>query len=223
MTDAVELFSAQVCPYAHRARLTLAEKGVSFTLTEIDLADKSRRFLEISPYGKVPVLVHKGQAIYESAIVNEYLNDAFRSPALLPADPFERARARIWIDYFDNKFLDLYYKTLMNMDRSRDAEYREKVETGFRVIETEGLGKLSGDGPYWLGSDLSLVDIAYYPFFERLPAWTHHRGIQVPDDCPRLQTWLGIMRDRPSVREIANSPAFYIEQYKGYAGVEDAA
>ncbi len=223
MTDTLELFSAQVCPYAHRSRLALAEKGLAFTLSEIDLADKSQRFLDISPYGKVPVLLHNGRTVYESAIVNEYLNDTFPTPALLPDDPFRRAQARIWIDYFDNKFLDIYYDAMFNKDRAKDAEYREKIETGFRFIENEGMAKLSGDGPYWLGATLSLVDLAYYPFLERLPAWTQHRDIDIPSDCTRLKKWYDIMHALPSVREIANPPEYYIDRYRKYAGIEDAA
>ncbi len=223
MPDTLELFSAQVCPYAHRSRLALAEKGLGFTLSEIDLSNKSQRFLDISPYGKVPVLLHNGRTVYESAIVNEYLNDTFPTPALLPDDPYQRAQARIWIDYFDNRFLDIYYDAMLGKDRSKDAEYREKIETGFRFIENEGIGKLSGDGPYWLGASLSLVDLAYYPFFERLPAWTRHRGIDIPDDCGHLKKWYKAMLELPSVREIANPPEYYIDRYKKYAGVEDAA
>ena len=83
----IELFSARVCPYAHRTRLVLAEKGLDFELTEIDFENKPRRFLEISRYGKVPALVHAGNEIYESAIINEYLEEAFPEPALMPADP----------------------------------------------------------------------------------------------------------------------------------------
>lgn len=223
MTDTLELFSAQVCPYAHRSRLAMAEKGIEFTLVEIDLSDKPQRFLDISPYGKVPALLHNGRTIYESAIVNEYLNDTFPEPDLMPDDPYQRAQARIWIDYFDNQFLDLYYDAMFNKDRSKDAEFRDKIATGFRFIENEGMAKLSGDGPYWLGADLSLVDLAYYPFLERLPAWTQHRDIDIPDDCVRLRKWYEVMRERPSVSDIANPPEYYIDRYKKYAGVEDAA
>ena len=223
MTDTIELFSAQVCPYAHRARLALAEKCVPFTMSEIDLANKSQRFLDISPYGKVPVLSHNGRTVYESAIVNEYLNDTFPGPSLMPDDPYLKAQARIWIDYFDNQFLDIYYDALENQDRSKDADYREKIAAGFRCIENDGMAKLSGDGPYWLGAEISLVDLAYYPFFERLPAWIQHRGINIPGECTRLRKWNEAMLDLPSVREIANPPEYYIDRYKKYAGVDDAA
>lgn len=223
MAEKLELFSARVCPYAHRTRLALAEKDVDFTLSEIELTNKPQRFLDISPYGKVPALVHGDKVIYESAIVGEYLNDVFPEPSLLPDDPYTRARVRIWIDYFDNRFLDIYYDAIGNRDRSKDDEFRDKISESFRYMENEGMAKLFGDGPYWLGSDLSLLDIAVYPFLERLPAWSHYRGINIPADCTRLLTWYAAMQERPSVKGMANTPEFYIEGYKGYAGVDDAA
>jgi len=83
MTE-IEIYSAVLCPFAHRSRLTLIEKGVPFQLIEIDLQDKPANFKEISPYGKVPVLKHGDQRVWESAVINEYLEEAFPKPALLP-------------------------------------------------------------------------------------------------------------------------------------------
>ena len=82
MSEPIELFSARVCPYAHRTRLVLHEKSVDFTLA-------------ISAYGKVPALVQGDVEIYESAIINEYLEEKYPQPRLLPADPHRRALARI--------------------------------------------------------------------------------------------------------------------------------
>ena len=95
----MELYTARVCPFAHRTRLTLLEKGLEFEHIEIDLKNKTPRFLEVSPYGKVPALFHDGQTIYESAIINEYLDEVFPNPSLMPNDPVFRAKARIWIHY----------------------------------------------------------------------------------------------------------------------------
>jgi glutathione S-transferase len=141
----------------------------------------------------------------------------------LPNDPYLRTQARIWIDYFGDKFLDTYYDAIFNKNRPKDAEYREKIKTGFRFIENEGMSKLSDDGPYWLGAFLPLADLAHYPFFERLPAWVQHRDIAIPKDCTRLRKWHDVMRELPSVIEIANPPEYYIDRYKKYAGVEYAA
>ncbi len=214
----MELFSARVCPYAHRTRLVLLEKGLPFEDIEIDFKNKLPRFLAVSPYGRVPALVHDGVALYESAIIDEYLDEVFPQPAMMPKDPATRARVRIWIDYLDHQFLDTYYDLLKNRDPARHDALAAKAADGLRFIEREGIARLGGAGPYWLGSAPSLLDFAYYPFFERLPAWTHYRGLTLPDGCPRLRTWLGAMAERPSVLRIANDATYYIENYRGYAG-----
>ena len=94
----VEIYSSTVCPYAHRTRLTLLEKGIDFKLTEIDLENKPDWFSEISPSGKVPVIKHKNDRVWESTIINEYLDEVFPTPPLMPLDSGRRAIARIWID-----------------------------------------------------------------------------------------------------------------------------
>ena len=73
--------------------MALIEKGIEFDLTAIDLNDKPDWFLEISPYGKVPVLRHNGAVIFESAVINEYLEEVFPERPLLPSDPVRRAQA----------------------------------------------------------------------------------------------------------------------------------
>ncbi|HEX9700858.1 MAG TPA: glutathione S-transferase family protein [Acidobacteriota bacterium] len=218
----IELFSARVCPYAHRTRLVLAEKGLEFDLTEIDFQNKPERFLKISRYGKVPAIVHDGNEIYESAIINEYLEEVFPDPPLMPQDPGRRAQVRIWIDFCDDHFLDDLYGAIRNQDAGKHAELKAKVETHLRTLEG-ALARLSGAGPYWLGREASLLDFALYPFFERLPAWAHYRGLGIPDDCPRLAGWFAAMAERPSVRAIANTPEYYIERYQNYAKVVLAA
>lgn len=214
----MELFSARVCPYAHRTRLVLLEKGLPFEDIEIDFKNKSKRFLAVSPYGRVPALVHDGQALYESAIINEYLDEVFPMPALMPKSPALRARVRIWIDFLDHQFLDNYYDLLKNRDQGRHPALFAKALEQLRFIETAGLGELAGTGPYWLGATPTLADFAYYPFFERLPVWTHYRSLALPDDCPRLKAWVAAMAARPSVQRIANAAGYYIENYRDYAG-----
>jgi glutathione S-transferase len=217
MSHQIELFSARVCPYAHRTRLILREKNIAFEYTEVDLQNKPARFLAVSPYGKVPALVHDGATIYESAIINEYLDETFAQPPLMPDSPVARAKVRIWIDYCDDYFTADHYALLKNLDQSQHGTLLHKAERNFRFMDQEGLAKLSTGGPYWLGSEPSLADFAWYPFFERLPAWTHYRGLKIPDDCPRLRRWLEAMSGRESVRAIANNAAYYVERYATYA------
>ena len=86
-----------------------------------------------------------------------------------------------------------------------------------RFIEKAGFRKLGGEGPYWLGKNVSLLDLAYYPFFERLPAWEHYREIALPDDCRCVKAWIGAMAKRTSVQSIANSSDYYVRHYANYA------
>jgi glutathione S-transferase len=217
----LELFTARVCPYAHRTRLALLEKGLEADLVEVDFKNKSKRFLAVSPYGRVPALVHGETVVYESAIINEYLDEVFPEPALMPKDAASRARVRIWIDYCDHQFLDDHYDLLKAREPAQRTHLMAKVLDRLRFIEREGLAR--SPGPYWLGAKVSLVDLAYYPFFERLPAWRHYRGLAIPEDCPRLAAWLAAMGARASVKAIATDAAYYVQQYAGYAGVEAAA
>jgi glutathione S-transferase len=216
----IQLYSAILCPFAHRVRLTLLEKGVPFESIEIDPQNKPVNFLEISPYGKVPVLKHGDNRVWESAIVNEYLEETFPNPPLLPTEPIQRAQARIWINFADTRLFATTGKLLHGRDSHPTALLTELIEH-LRFMEHEGLGKTSPRTPYWLGTELSLVDLTFYPWFEQLSVLEHFRGFQLPSGLVggasrnenRLQEWWETVAQRESVRSIANSPEFYLEHY----------
>src|SRR5262245_711704 len=106
----LHLYSTYYCPYALRTRIVLKEKGLEYQHTEIDLKNKPADFLKISPYGKVPVLLDGDARIYESAIINEYIDEKFPSPALMPQSPTERAYVRIWIDFANTRLMPAAFK-----------------------------------------------------------------------------------------------------------------
>lgn len=213
----LQIISATVCPFAQRSRMVLLEKGLEFEVVEIDLKNKPDWFAAVSPYSKVPVLRHEGQTIYESAVINEYLDEVFPNPALMPGEPAARALARIWVEYVNNQFCPLFYKILLNQDKTEQKELAEKFIAVLEFMEQEGLQKLSGDGPYWMGDTPGLVDFTLYPFFERFPVISHYRGVQIPDDCLRLKDWLKAMSGRASAQETANTEEFHINNYRKYA------
>ncbi len=211
----VEIFSAEVCPYAHRSRLVLMHKGVDFTLTEVDLKNKPDWFAEVSPYGKVPAIRHDGRIVYESAIINEYLDEVFPEPPLMPATPHERAMARIWVDYGNTRFNVASYRFLRENEADKQGELREELDECLVFID-QGMRKASA-GPFWFGKTPTLVDYSYYPFFERFCNVEHYRNYTMPASCSRLVAWIDTMKALPHVREIANEPAFYIERAAAYA------
>jgi glutathione S-transferase len=212
MTE-IEIYSAVLCPFAHRSRLTLTEKGIPFKLIEIDLQNKPANFKEISPYGKVPVLKHGDKRVWESSIINEYLDEVFPEHPLLPKEPFERAQSRIWINFADTRLFATTGRLLYSRDRQQYAELVKELAQHLLFIEDEGLLKLSDIGPYWLGSEISLVDLTYYPWFEQVCVLEHYRGFQLPTGLNRLSQWWEALASRESVRSIAKSREFYIESY----------
>jgi glutathione S-transferase len=212
MTE-IEIYSAVLCPFAHRSRLTLVEKGVPFNLIEIDLQNKPANFRKISPYGQVPVLKHGDRRVWESAIINEYLNEAFPEPPLLPKSPIQRAQARIWINFADTRLFATTGKWLHGQYPQHSTEIANELTDHLQFIEKEGLQKMSAEGPYWFGAEISLVDLTYYPWFEQLAVLEHFRGFKLPTGLDRLKQWREIVANRESVRSIANSQEFYLEHY----------
>src|SRR6059058_409215 len=104
------LYTAVRCPYAARARIVLAEKGLEYDAVEIDLGDRPAWLYEKNPLGKVPVYEEEGGFVLpESWVIMEYLEERFPEPALWPADPAERALGRLWLDRFDDRLRDAYY------------------------------------------------------------------------------------------------------------------
>jgi glutathione S-transferase len=209
----IEIYSAALCPFAHRTRLTLIEKGIPFELIEIDLQNKPANFLEISPYGKVPVLKHGDRCIWESAIVNEYLEETFPDHPLLPKEPIQRAQARIWINFADTRLFATTGKLLYSQELQKYIDEVNELGNHLLFIEREGLSKLSESGPYWLGSEISLVDLTYYPWFEQWTVLAKYRGFQFPQGLDRLRQWWEAVASRESVRAIAKPSEFYIENY----------
>ncbi|QHG16971.1 glutathione S-transferase family protein [Nostoc sp. ATCC 53789] len=214
----IQLYFAKASTFSQRTRVVLLEKGIDFNSTEIDLQNKPDGYTQISRYGKVPAIKHGDIEIYESAIINEYLDEVFPEPPLLPSDPGAKAIARIWIDYANTRFVPAFNKFLRGKDAQEQGQGQREFLEALLYIEQEGLGKLSGNGPYWLGEQLSLVDISFYPWFERLPLLEHFRNFTLPTETPRLQKWWNTLRDRESIRAVENPTGFYLERFAKILG-----
>ncbi|BAZ31071.1 glutathione S-transferase domain-containing protein [Cylindrospermum sp. NIES-4074] len=217
--SSLQLYFAKASTFSQRTRVVLLEKGIDFTPIEIDLQNKPEAFTQVSRYGKVPAIKHGDVEIYESAIVNEYLEEVFPEPALLPHDPAAKAVARIWIDYANTRLVPAFNKFLRGKDTQEQEQGRRDFLESLLYIEEEGLGKLSGNGSYWLGENLSLVDISFYPWFERLPLLEKFRDFTLPTETPRLQKWWESLRHRPSIQQVANPTEFYVERFARILGL----
>jgi glutathione S-transferase len=205
----IHLYSADLCPYAMRVRHTLAEKGLAFELTEIDPRNKPDWFAQVSPHGKIPLLVDGEERIWESAAICEYLEDAFAVAALLPNAPAQRARARAWIAFADDKL----YGATNTMFHSRDPDLMARTIRQFpndiRVLEEQAFAH---GGPWVLGAAFSLADIALYPWFDQACVLEAFCGLKMPS-APRLDAWRRAMLSRPALHGIAKSPDAWIRAY----------
>jgi glutathione S-transferase len=210
----VKLYSARACPFAHRTRLVLSHKNVGFEVVEIDLKNKPSWFdREVSAYGKVPAIAHDDQRLWESAIINEYLDETFPRPALLPAQPGRRALARIWIDYANTRFAPAFGSLLRARDPEAQASARKTLLEVLQEIEERALEKLSAAGPFFFGPTPSLVDFSFYPWFERWAALEHYREIPVPKELKRIERFRHATRELDAVRAHENAADYYIERY----------
>lgn len=212
----IELFSFEACPFAQRTRMMMIEKGIDCSLTEVDLYNKPDWWKELSPHGKVPLIRHNGEIVYESRIINEYLEDVFPDPPLLPKNAQRRALARIWIDYCDTYFLPALHKLIGDRhDEDKQRENRAVVAEKFLFIENEGLKKL-GRGPFFMGEEITLVDLQFMPFIERFPCYEELWGADIPDECSRLREWIKSMEQRESHRKTVNTLEFHMQRYEKY-------
>ena len=183
----IKLYSAHRCPFALRTRLALQEKGLDHEHVEIDLRNKPAEFARISRYGKVPALFDGERHLYESAIINEYLDEQYPEPPLMPKAPVERAYARIWIDFANTRLMPASASIAYGKTDEEKQRARERFGRHMATVASE-----LGDGPWFLGQSYSLVDVTYAPFHARLERYA---GIAISDS---VLAWLERVAARPA-------------------------
>jgi len=189
------LYSGTTCPFSQRCRLVLFEKGMDFEVRDVDLFNKPEDISTMNPYGQVPILVERELILYESNIINEYIDERFPHPQLMPADPLMRARARLMLFNFE-KELFVHVNTLENErskvgDKSHDkarAEIRDRLTT---------LAPLFLKNKYMLGDEFSMLDVAIAPLLWRLD----HYGIELSKTAAPLMKYAERIFSRPAYIE----------------------
>lgn len=216
----VELYNMDFCPFAQRARIVLALKGIEARITEIDITKpRAAWFLEINPLGQVPVIRHHGRILNESSVICEYLEDAFPETSVLPRRPYVRALARILVDQCNQKFVPEMYRLLMNQDRAADAERTEKALETWRWAN-DFLMRHNPEGTFLDDEDgFSLAEINYAPFFQRYCLNEHYRGFELPrgEGYERVRRWKDALLAAPVVRETGRTAEDFIKLYYDYS------
>lgn len=185
-----------------RSKIVLAEKRLSWESVRVRLAQKEQKkpeFLKLNPYGKIPVLVDDGKVLFESCIINEYLDEKYPDPPLMPKDPYLRGRGRVLIDYALNYAHEPYWALRGEMLKSHAqqnqavlAESRDKLRRLFTYLDEELNNKDFFTGGF------SLSDIAILPRLVRMETY----GALPAPSLPRLGAWLERMKARSSVKAI---------------------
>ena len=175
------LYSGTTCPFSQRCRFVLFEKGMDFEIRDIDLYNKPEDISVMNPYGQVPILVERDLVLYESNIINEYIDERFPHPQLMPADPVMRAR--------------IHVSTLENR-----VPADEKVLENARQNIRERLSQLAPlliKNKFMLGEEFSMLDVAIAPLLWRLD----HYGIELPKNAAPIQKYAERIFSRPAYIE----------------------
>ncbi len=187
----MKLYSGSVDPFSHRCRIVLFEKGMDFEVIDVDLANKTEDLAVLNPYGSVPVLVERDLVLSEANIINEYIDERFPHPQLMPADPVMRARARLFLYNFEK---DLF-SHIPDLE-STDEQTVDKARKTVRDNLTQMVPIFSHQS-YLLGDEYSMLDVAVTPLLWRL----QHYGIEMPNQAAPLLKYAERLFARPLYAE----------------------
>ena len=174
----MRLYSGTSCPYSHRCRIVLFEKGMDFEVIDVDHIDRAEDLAATNPYNKVPVLVERDLILTEANIINEYIDERFPHPQLMPADPVMRGRARLFLHRFEQ---ELYSNVDIILQGGKPAEKA-------RLIIRDSLAQLAQiltKQKFLLGNDFSMLDVAVAPLLWRL----EHYGINMGKEAAPLMKY----------------------------------
>ena len=189
------LYSGTTCPFSQRCRLVLFEKGMDFEVREVDLFNKPEDISTMNPYGQVPILVERELILYESNIINEYIDERFPHPQLMPADPLMRARARLMLFNFEKELF--VHVHVLESDRNKTNEKaHDKARAEIRDRLTT-LAPLFLKNKYMLGDEFSMLDVAIAPLLWRLD----HYGIELSKTAAPLMKYAERIFSRPAYIE----------------------
>lgn len=185
------LFSGSTCPYCHRVRFVLAEKGISADIHLVDRDQQAEDLADLNPYGTVPTLVDRDLSLYDTRIIVEYLDERFPHPPLMPVDPVSRAKARLALFRIEQD----WYGLLADLENGTKAA-GEKARKALResLIASDELFR---QAEYFLSEEFSVMDCALAPLLWRLPRY----GVDLGDEAPSLQAYCDRLFDRDSFQQ----------------------
>src|SRR5438046_1191416 len=211
----LKLYDYPDCPFCQKVRVMLAEKDLEYEKIFVDLRkqeQKSPDFLRLNPYGKVPVVVDEEEVIYDSTIINEYLEDEYPLPRLMPEDWQGRARVRLLQDYCDNSFIPPTTMLLAQLRKADAEREQQRVEQAREELRRSlyFLRDALGGREYLVGKEFTLADMAFAPRIMVLG----RLGVELEPALAPVQTWIDRIRARPSVR----GPGLFLDTSEAETG-----
>jgi len=213
MSEKLELISFKLCPFVQRAVIVLKEKNVDFAITYIDLNNPPEWFLEISPRGQVPVLKVGNDVLFESSVIQEYV-DEITPPSLQPSDPLVKAKNRAWIQFGGDVIMSMH--GMVMADKAGHDTKRQDVEDKLVLLEAEH----SGDA-FFNGGEFQMIDAAFAPMLMRVGYMKTHTGIDLLEKTPKLANWSEHLLAKTCVKDsvVPELPMMYrgmIKHMDGY-------
>ncbi|KAK4178273.1 thioredoxin-like protein [Triangularia setosa] len=234
----LKLYAGWFCPFVQRVWITLQEKEIDYRYVEINPYHKAPGFLALNPRGLIPTLVlppseaGEQRVLYESVIVCEYLDEQYNSGTrLLPWDPYERARARLWVNFVEKKLVAGWYRFIQHTQEKSYTieevrnEFLDNLKTFVKEMDDEGEGYFGKEG-------FGLVDVSFVPWAGRLWLIDHYKpgGVGIPKEeerkklgeeersiWERWERWYEAVMGREGVKGTWSEKEEYVGVYKRYA------
>ncbi|KAF8864447.1 glutathione transferase omega-1 [Acephala macrosclerotiorum] len=222
--QSLKLYSGWFCPFVQRVLLVLLEKNIPFQYIEVNPYHKPASLLALNPRGLVPTLQYASKPLYESTVICEFLEEAYpgSTPKLLPKDPYQRAYGRIWSDFVTSRIIPSFHRALQYQPHAEGNS-----EAGFKEVKAEFVEKIKefteamdAEGPFFLGREISMVDLIIAPWAVRLWVFDHFKGgLDLGSEkwTERWGAWLKAVEGRESVVKSTSEREHYLPIYKRYA------
>ncbi|KAJ5637931.1 hypothetical protein N7490_007810 [Penicillium lividum] len=229
----IQFFGSCFCPFVQRVWIALELKGIPYQYVEVDPYEKPQSLLEVNPRGLVPALRHDNWACHESTVLMEYLEDLKIGSPLLPAEPKLRAHCRLWTDHvrkpmlvpsdpvavadkfqINRNIVPAFYRVLQEQDQQKQIENSEDLRVAFDNLVNAAHPR----GPFFMGGQISFVDIQVAPWVIRLNrVLKPYRGWPDADEGSRWASWVNAIETNNQVRATTSTDELYLDSYARYA------
>ncbi|KAJ5286639.1 hypothetical protein N7478_002325 [Penicillium angulare] len=210
----LQLYGSCFCPFVQRVWIALELKGIPYQYIEVDPYEKPQSLLEVNPRGLVPALRHDDWGCYESTVLMEYLEDLNVGMPLLSNDAKLRAHCRLWADHINRKIVPTFYRVLQEQDQQKQIENAQELRDALDQLITAA----HPHGPFFMGAQISFVDIQAAPWIIRLSrVLKPYRGWPDAEDGSRWGSWVNAIETNEHVRATTSTNELYLESYARYA------